>query len=482
MRYAQRSILATMGEEAVREFTRRVSATGLQQTIREYGSQLSNAIQRLADWNDERAAAYTTWLRESGENERMAQRNQAQPNMLDHAASMHERNTMGNKKQKLLEAPVSNTPATATMDEEEHGGTNGHEGGEQQVTKPAHIWKRFPNTETAKLRWVQTQYLSNTDTSKPPYNPWNSVNDKRTTDLTNTDGGAAINPAFDYLNQISYGHDFQTPWLIQLRMTSPYNIVKTFGTTNTAITATVGNSQPAWLELFDSKYEYYHVMQTEWTLKFVVGVAQQSVAVTGNIPATSIGYDIFYRYTNQDEPYLSYSQTNGIAYTNAVDENTQQMTNAALATTVGTVNMTPDDYLQQGGWHHRHVTTNSTHPTEVVINGTYKFGQCKMDIKTIMPSDTESMDSTAEGWSKAQSTAAFPENLSVIIVQDNQYNGVAGSVKTPMSVRMMTDQTIQFKDLQRPYKFPTNGYNQQNTAVTKQNTDMAFFRRGAAYT
>jgi hypothetical protein len=349
------------------------------------------------------------------------------------------------------------------------------EGGEQQVTKPHHVWRRFPNTETAALKYVLTQMISSSsNTSYVPFSPFDSVQTKAATSLLST-GGGALNPAgFSNLSTTNSGYNFDNPLLLQFRMTSPYNIFRTNGGT-----VTNGNSQPAWLEFFDTKYQYYHNMETEWEITFYFGYPNNGAGTQANQPQ-EFGYYIFWRYTNEDLPPTSWTAS-ASSIANSTNTNQTTVTTQAMTNSLGTVNLTPDDYFRMGGWHHKHIMLNSTHFTKTTLKGKYAFGQCKMDIKTISPTDAHSNATTAEGWSLTGATPNFPEDLTIIVVADNAMT-TGTSFLTPASFRFESEHLIQFKDLQAGYKFPTPAYAKQNASGATLNTDLVFFNRGAGYT
>ena len=355
------------------------------------------------------------------------------------------------------------------------GGRAPEEGGEQQVERPRKIWRRFPNTENAALKYVVTQYLSsNSDTSAPPFDPFDQPDEKTATSLLDGSGGGAIsNPSFIGLNTTTLGYDFNNPWFMQFRMTSLYNIIYRWAG---SVTSTKGT--PVWTELFDQKYQYYHVLETEWQLTLNFGWPNNGT--TRVTAPQDFGYYIFWKYTNEDDPVTQYN-TGGTYIANTTLTNEQSISAVKMSGALGSQNMTPDDYFRQGGWHHRHVQLNNVKNTEVKINGKYKYGQCKMDIKTISASDAHGNSIAAEGWAKSRTTAVFPENLSIIIVNDNaMFSG--GSIKTPVGMRWESEHLVQFKDLVDGYKFPTPGYASLIGANTTLNTDLAFFHSGAGYT
>ena len=85
-----------------------------------------------------------------------------------------------------------------------------------------------------------------------------------------------------------------------------------------------------------------------------------------------------------------------------------------------------------------------------------------------------------EGWIQTGSTYLFPEDLTVIIVQDNAMNSLGG-LYTPVGFRMNTEMLTEFKDLRSAFKFPTPANSFVNSATTL-NTEAVFFNKGAAYT
>ena len=82
---------------------------------------------------------------------------------------------------------------------EEHNQTGApEEGGEQQVSKPHKIWRRFPNTETAALKWIQTQFVSTaTDTSRATRDPFDQPNIVSSTTLIGGGGTSFSTPTFN---------------------------------------------------------------------------------------------------------------------------------------------------------------------------------------------------------------------------------------------------------------------------------------------
>ena len=375
------------------------------------------------------------------------------------------------------------------MDHEEHHNQPGapEEGGEQQISKPHRIWRRFPNTDTACLKWVMTYYPGADETFVLGGRVVAERDDRSSaTTLVGGQGGLWTQGTLETLMS-NAGVNLITPYLIQLRMTSPYNILKTvkdYATTNNS------NFQPNWLAWFDQKYQYYHCMETEWQIEFNFGVPQSGGSNQANFQ--NYGIFIFWRYTNEDDPPLKMK-----LYNNNTIANATQFTSNQVATATGliaqdtsttqninpgsdqTFNLQADDYFRMGGWHHKHVMFSTTHSTRTSIEGKYRFGQCKMDIKTINPGTDAhgNTASTSEGWQQCGSTAIFPENLSVIIVADNAMHGLQTSTITvPMGIRFETEQLIQFKDLRANFKFPTVALANPQGVNTMVNDEVFFAR------
>lgn len=380
---------------------------------------------------------------------------------------------------------LTNTPGEATMS----GGAV--EGAEDRHDMPHDIWTRFPNSQFAKLHWYYTNYITdNTSTVDITLDPFDQVNTKTATALLSGGGGAislikgantlSVNAS---TSTNASGHDFYFPWLVQLRMTTPYNLIKTMAA-NGLVANSTGNSQPNWLEMFDTRYQFYHVLETEWRIDFNFGAPWWS---NGGTPtsltnAEDMGYYIFWKYTSNDVPPTSYPISNSnIANVGTVTGAGTSIGSVVPLTGGNYTNfMTADDYLRMGGFHSKHVKLNSTHSTHATISGKYKYGQCKMDIKTQEPTTISGNALQTEGWLQSGSTYTFPEDLTLIIVQDNAMNGISGTY-TPVGYRMSTKQLIEFKDLRSAYKFPTPANTFINSATTL-NTDAVFFTKGAAYT
>lgn len=383
---------------------------------------------------------------------------------------------------------LSNSPAAANMDD----APKGIEGAETQIDKPHDVWTRFPNHQWARLGWWYTNYISDIagTVSQKPRNAFDNPDYETTTDLLTTGGGVrtqATGPSQLGVTGAAFipypsGHDYKNPVMFQLRMTSPYNIMKTFAGQGLAGNQ-VGNSQPAWLEMFEGKYQFYHVNECDWRIDFNFGTPFFYGSPSTNFTNQhDMGFYIFWKYTSNDTPPLSFPISNSqIANTGAVDAQGNRITNVNPLTTGSfTQNCTPDDYFRMKGFHSKHVSLNSIGPTHVSIAGKYKFGQCKMDIKQ---QDHSTLGGTAlqtEGWLATGSTYLFPEDLTVIIVQDNAMNSAPG-VYTPVGFRMNTEMLTEFRDLRSAFKFPTPANAYINSATTV-NTEAVFFNKGAAYT
>lgn len=371
----------------------------------------------------------------------------------------------------------------------------GIEGAETQVGTPHDVWTRFPNHQWARLGWWYTNYISDVSTtiSDQRKNAFDDPNWESTTSFLGpaSGGGARISPTGDDIlgvdglaPTIPSGHDFKNPMMFQLRMTSPYNILKTY--TGAGIVGNgIGNSQPAWLEMFEGKYQFYHVNECDWRVDLNFGtpwtINQSSNYVTPN-NVKDIGYYIFWKYTSNDVPPLSFPiGTNNYANGGVANAEGTKVINKNQLTVPASYTQpcTPDDYFRMKGFHSKHVSLSATNPTHVTISGTYKFGQCKMDIKQQDHAPGTTVLQT-EGWLATGSTYLFPEDLTIIIVQDNASMAQPG-IRTPVGYRMNTEMLTEFRDLRSAFKFPTPANAFINDATTV-NTEASFFNKGAAYT
>lgn len=379
---------------------------------------------------------------------------------------------------------LSDLQGEATMSCDGNGGAGQMNtgGGEMSVEPMTNIWRGFSNTQNAALRWIYSNFLT-TSANNAEQTAGYALGSEDATMPVDASGitsntniaGAGVNPSAHTLTNIvntglpslTKGYDFSVPFLIQLRMTSPYDILKNFGGTVGSNTS-VGAHRPIWLSKFDDKYTYYNVQKTKWSMhfNFASSITTGGSQVTGG---QDVAIYVFWRYTCEDDPPTAWN------YTTAEIANANVTNTANGLTTVGVesamtggpyqISLTPDDYMRMGHWSYKRVVLNSTKPTSCHIGGTYHFGQCKMDIKTISTSDKNSNSVTAEEWAKTSNVPVFPENLSVIVVYDNATVPAKMFGKTnedafllPAGVRMETENYIQFKDLSTPYKYPTPAY------------------------
>lgn len=297
-----------------------------------------------------------------------------------------------------------------------------------------HVWRRFPNVETAELKWVYTQLLGNSS-QNTAYRPSGSAYDQQ----AKRDIGSAdtYNTAQATLNATPAGGLLQTPMLIQYRMTSPYNIMSKTDTGNL--------SQPQWLSYFDSRYQYYHVIKARWRISITLGIND----VGGTTVQQYAGIYAYWKYTNFDDPPTQFT----------VD-------NTGKTTYIGTtLNLTPDDYDRMGGWNKVWIQLKNTKAVRKVITGEYETGQCRMDVK-MLSDPVHSNVVSAEGWTKVKSTPAFPEILSLILVDDNGM--VVATSNFDFSIRSEIDYLIQFRDLQSYYKFPVQSADAGTSTDIKQ--------------
>jgi hypothetical protein len=368
-----------------------------------------------------------------------------------------------------------------SMESDNQGGAV--EGGEPQAKKPRYIWTHFPNTETAKLRWIHTKFIGdpNPPISRKPFGSTQQTTASVINDTGNGGNWSSNSAGLFRSNALDYpGHDFAVPYHIQLKMTTPYGIVKKMHQESI-----VGFSQPTWLEYFDSKYTYYHVIETQWkaTFNFAVNANINESGNTSSLLPPVMGFFIFWKYTNHDDPPMVWTRENTtIATANPVGAGEKILTVATNPVDGGSqvVNYTADDFLRQGNWHHKHIMLKSFEPNSITLGATYKYGQCKMDIKTLVAEVAgASATPSAEGWNEIGTQPHFPENLNIVIVQDNAT--LNGTFETIIGARFETEQIIQFKDLRRVYKFPDPGMTKQNASGAYLNTDAAFFMRGAGY-
>lgn len=301
------------------------------------------------------------------------------------------------------------------------------------------IWTRFPNSQTAKLTWIYTQMLGVSNNNQA-FQPSGSAWDQQL--LRDIAGGAnTYSAGMGSLESGGSTVDIKAPKLIKFRMTSPYSIVAS---------DYQNLSEPQWIGYFDSMYQYYHVINAQWTMRFTIPAA----GVSSTMVHPNMRFWVYWKYCNYDEPPTSF----------VVDTTGKTGHTAAQF-------LTPDDYDRMGGWNKRLVVQNSTHDVMETITGTYNHGDCGMDIKMVGADGVHGGSASAEGWVQAKVVAPFPEFLAVIIVADNSVNcsfaqGIA------MGIRSKIDYTVQFKDLRSKYKYPT----QSQTIGSTQDVGQYFFR------
>lgn len=356
--------------------------------------------------------------------------------------------------------------------------SNGPCGTETQPDAPycSPIWTRFPNTATAKLKWIHSVILGGRVTNLSGFDAkrdifdTSQVNNSATAVASGTNVTAAAAGPQEDLAITGTTLDLTTPLLIQVRMTSLYNVLKNFDQ------ATEGNStgsglteysEPQWLSFFDSKYTYYHVMKCDWHMEFTFWSNNSTLPIIG-------GFYIIWRYTSQDDPPTQWDTSGNLRATDGwVNTSTRTIVGGVLGNT-STANLTIDDYERMGGWNIHHVTPSTVTLPVHHIKGSYEYGQCRMDMKTLMAQDAHGLDTSVEAWQQTRNVPGFMENLSVIILQDNIYAQTTSSRNAvAMGVRMHATYTAQFKDLQSSYKYPTPAL-----AQTQITDDRQFFWRG----
>ena len=309
-----------------------------------------------------------------------------------------------------------------------------------------HIWHRFPNSQTARLKWVYTQMMG-FGTENLQYRPSGSAWDQQAKrDITTSNTYIGGQSSLEAGSPVTW--DMKTPKLIKYRMTSPYSIVA----------SDIGNlSEPQWIGYFESLYQYYHCIKCHWQLSFSIAAA----GTTSNTTNPNYRFYVYWKYANYDDPPTQF--TVDLTGKTTYDSTTQ--------------NLTPDDYDRMGGWNKICIMQNSTHDVVRVISGTYNHGDCGMDIK-MMGVDGGvghgASAATAEGWVSTGVIAPFPENLCVVIVNDNSNVSVSG-IGINIGLRSEIDYTLQFKDLKPKFKYPTQSQTIGGTYDIGQ-----YFFRGAA--
>lgn len=388
-------------------------------------------------------------------------------------------------------------PATDIPDDGGGGGSRSG-GTEAAIVPEGPVWTHFPNKQTARLTWLETFYHQDEGLLQTARVFFENPILQTATQMGSGGGGGAV--AIGVTEDLTTltaanAYDFAQPWVMQLRMTSPYNIINKVGSLATAFPTST--SEPSWLSYFDQKYQFYHQTRCDWNVTLDFGTPMAGTGVTKN-EYQNYGIWVFWRYTNNDNPPTAWQDDSAntivnqtIATSNEVGNTTNStgdtITSKMWTGTGTTVYLTSDDYFRMGGWKHKYVHWETIKSTKCHLSGSYTFGQCKMDIKSqAATSNPTGVANTTEEWSSCGSTAIFPENLSIIAVQDcartaTFSDAVPHGVKVPFSVRCKTDHELVFADLRSNYKFPTPALCNNNGATTKMITDEVNFRRGAMY-
>ena len=358
------------------------------------------------------------------------------------------------------------------------------------------IWTHFPNNQRTRLRYRATIYYGDTSMWTANRTVFTRSNITAATELAGTGGGNVTEAITQNLaqgttvNQAAQAYDFSVPYLLQLRMTSPYNIIKSLGDT----TKSTIISEPNWISMWDGMYQYYVCQETDWGVNLHFGAPVDATAGTqtaGGVTGSPQYYKlkIFYRYTNQDDPPTKWTMGSARNVRSSAWSDNTTTSGGQIATDYATPtsstaagvteNLNSDDYEMMGGWKMRTVSWNTTHATSVHLGGKYRFGQCKMDVKTLMPTDAAGTQTTptAEGMTLTRATPAFPEILSIIIVNDAASNEAKG-LACPFTIQIDTNQQIDFADLRAGFKFPTPNLSTQGTY---EYTPQQYYKRGALY-
>lgn len=403
------------------------------------------------------------------------------------------------KKRAKYEAPkasLSKLPAEATMSGTQVvGGTedNGQkDGAEDAPNFTGHIWYGFPNEQSCVLRYLDTFYINDGGAVGLRTEYMQRPDTYATTDLTAGGGGVLNSSAYSSLVNSTFasGYDFDQPWLFQVKMTSPYAIINTPAGLLSGL-SNVG--QPNWIALWDQKYTYYHQHSVDFDIHFTFGTP----TISGNTNAVDFqnyGLWCFYKYTEQDNPPTQWTNKNlqTVAHAAQFTENALNAGGGASAqadgatfqtTTAGgdhTFPLTSDDYMRMPHWHKKYISWNTISSTRATVSGTYMFGQCKMDTKTMNASvDNLGAANSTELWAKTGATPVFPENLSIILVEDCRRVLQTG-IQVNVAITVDTRHKLTFKDLRQAYKFPTPNLTTA-LGVSTQYGDEINFSRGAAY-
>lgn len=362
----------------------------------------------------------------------------------------YERGASQSKRPRIEQAPTPTMAGGTIAAQEATENADQSAPGIEGALEPIHhVWRRFPNVDTAMLKWIYTQMIGGNSANlaiRPSGSAWDQ---QRKRDIAVADTYANAQASLDTTAVSSI---LNPPMLIQYRMTSPYNIVKSDS----------GNlSEPQWIGFFDSKYQYYHVAKAKWTLSFTLGfndVAGGSGVPLGEDHQQYYAFYVYWKYTSEDDPPTSF----------AIDTTGKTSYNGSP------LNCTPDDYDRMGGWNKIWIQGDNRRLTRKVITGQYETGQCRMDVKMIND-PKHSGTATAEGWTAVKSTVLFPENLSVILVQDHAFTNNLTAANVNIGIRSEIDYLVQFRDLQSKYKYPV-----QSAAIGGTFDDGQYFYRGAA--
>ena len=142
----------------------------------------------------------------------------------EHHDSPHMAPTTKRRRGEMLALPAP----TSANDGETGSHIQAAEGGEQQVTPVRHVWRRFPNTETAALRWIYTCLVGSEPGSGgaasnfPATDPFDQAGQIKTggTAIYNANLTAVSAQDPKSIADTAVMYDLHKPLLIQLRATS----------------------------------------------------------------------------------------------------------------------------------------------------------------------------------------------------------------------------------------------------------------------
>lgn len=338
-----------------------------------------------------------------------------------------------------------------TCAEEGESGQGAQLGVETQLDPFTSPWTHFKNTENAILRYYHTALISGGgysvdrqtfDVAHSYHTTGTSYQSGQTLVQTGTNNPLSIDIGGSWWN-------FEYPYMLELNMNTPYNIINKYATgaaqpiTFQTPTITSGGATPQWIQFFDNKYQYYHQLELHWEVELVFGNSAAASDFTG--------YYIFYKYINEDS--IPVQWVSNATYTTGPGKT---LASGALGPTTSGggntyANCTPDDYFRMHNMKYKHVVCNSIEPTLVTLSGTYKTGQCKMDVQTLA-TDIHSASNTSEGWIQVKNVPSLQERLAIIIVADNAMT--TSVTQQQIGMRIKTQHHLQFKDLTSVYKFP----------------------------